>query len=302
MAHTPVVLATEAGGTRPTHSGKVRDIYDRGDNLVIVTTDRISAYDVVMRQGVPNKGRVLHGVTKFWMTHLNVPNHFITDDLAQIGSPFRDDPATFAGRTMEVKKLKPLPVEAIVRGYLTGSGWKEYQTNGTVCGIHLPAGMRENQCFFRPIFTPSTKAAQGHDQNINYDEMIAALGHDGPLASKVLDGSLRLFQQAGERLWNRSVILADTKFEWGLSTNPTDKTLYLIDEALTPDSSRFWPFADYKLDAPISSRDKQILRDWLTQKGWDKESDPPDLDAAVISRLELTYRDIYETITGDKLG
>lgn len=302
-AKAPVVLETQAGDLKPTHKGKVRDIYDRGDgDLVIVTTDRISAFDFVMAQGVPNKGRVLHGVTKFWMTTLDVPNHFITDDLTQIGVPFSDHAEMFEGRTMLVKKMNPLPIEAIVRGYLTGSGWKEYKAFGTVCGYTLPSGMRESMSFYSPIFTPSTKAAQGqHDENITCERMTEILGGDKGLSAHLMNESLRLFQKVGRLLWDRSIILADTKLEWGLDPDEGDKTLYLIDEAFTPDSSRFWPFRLYNIGQPVSSRDKQILRDWLTESGWDQKGEPPDLNESVVNHLELTYLDIYQTITGTKL-
>jgi phosphoribosylaminoimidazole-succinocarboxamide synthase len=303
MAGKPqVVLATEAGGLKPSHTGKVRDIYDRGDRLVIVTTDRISAFDVVMKQGVPFKGQVLHGITKYWMENLGVPNHYITDDLTEIGQPFSDHPEVFAGRSMLVKKMKPLPVECIVRAYLTGSCWGEYKRSNRACGYQLPSGMQENQPFFMPIFTPSTKAAQGqHDQNISCEQMTELLGGDKDLSARLINESLRIFQKAGSLLWDRSIILADTKFEWGLSGTKDDNTLYLIDEAFTPDSSRFWPFHLYRLGEAIHSADKQILRDWLTNSGWNKQGEPPDLSASVINHLELTYLNMYETITGKEL-
>lgn len=318
-----VVLKTECEGRLPNHSGKVRDIYDKGNYLLIVTTDRVSAYDSVMKQGIPHKGQVLHGLTKWWMQSLGIPTHFVSDDLNEIGSPWKDYPEMFGGRTMLVKKYTPLPIEAIVRGYLCGSAWKEYQKTGGVCGVDLPQRMQQNQCFFQPIFTPSTKAEQGaHDENITCHQMKVVLADW--LATKLKDGakaaqpmasdlagivhnkSISLFTKAAGLLWDKGIIMADTKLEWGLTVEEWgpergSPRIVLIDECFTPDSSRFWGFEHYSLGGMVKSLDKQILRDWLDLNGWNHSPPPPDLPPELIHDISRNYLAIYERITGSPL-
>ena len=321
----PVVMSTVCGNTSPTSTGKVRDIYSLGDNMLIVTTDRVSAYDVVMNQGVPFKGMVLHAISKWWFEKIAPHNHFITDDLNEIGEPFSKHPEIFRGRSMLVKKHNTLPVEAIIRGYLCGSGWKEYQKTGAVCGVQLPKGLQENMHLLQPIFTPSTKAKDGgHDENITCLKMESLIldwlgGKDkilaGQIAGMVLKESVHLFNLAAKILWDKGIILADTKLEWGCELTNLDglmvPKLILVDECFTPDSSRFWDFQQYKLGANITSMDKQFLRDWLdapvatakdiTMQRWDRKSPPPDLTPEVIAGLSDRYLALYERVTGQKL-
>jgi len=320
-----VVTQTHCEGRVPNHRGKVRDIYDKGQNLLIVTTDRISAYDVVMPQGIPYKGMVLHSLTKWWMTTLGVPTHYVTDDLDDIGEPFKSYPEMFRGRTMLVKKYDPVPIEAIVRGYLCGSAWKEYNKTRGVCGVRLPENMQQNQAFFQPIFTPSTKAeADQHDENITCQEMetilAAWLAKQAPkgcgpeevghlanrLAGMLHTQSVSLFNKAAGLLWNKGLIMADTKLEWGLTPgwlgNHDTTRLTLIDECFTPDSSRFWDFRNYTLGGNVKSLDKQTLRDWLdAHKDWNRQAPAPNLTPDLIEILSKTYLAIHERITGSKL-
>jgi phosphoribosylaminoimidazole-succinocarboxamide synthase len=278
----------------PCRRGKVRDVYDLGDRLVIVATDRISAFDWVLPTAIPDKGCVLTGLTLFWLDFLGVPNHFLGTDLAAMGPAFAAQASVFAGRTMLVRKTRVVPIECVVRGYLAGSGWKEYQQSGTVCGLPLPAGLRESQQLPAPIFTPSTKEETGHDRNISFDEMVTIAGR--PVAEELRRRSLAVYQRAAEHARAQGILIADTKFEWG---QQPDGELILIDEVLTPDSSRFWPADQYRAGSPPPSFDKQFVRDWLETTGWDKNSPPPELPPEVVARTREKYLDAYERLTGN---
>ena len=270
------------------HKGKVRDIYDIDDrHMLIVTTDRISAFDVVMPTAIPGKGRVLNQVTRFWMEKLQhiIPNHLSSMSLEH-ALPDAAERAEVAEHATIVKKLKALPVEAIVRGYLIGSGWKDYQQTGSVCGIALPPGLKIADRLPEVIYTPSTKASVGaHDENIDFAESERLLGAD--IAAKVRDASLRLYREAAEYARDRGIIIADTKFEFGLDD---DGTLTLIDEALTPDSSRFWPAHSYQPGTSPVSFDKQFVRDYLETLDWDKTAPGPELPAEIVEKTAEKYR------------
>ncbi len=293
------VLTTSLTGLGPRHQGKVRDIYDLGDKLLLVATDRMSAFDVVMAEPIPDKGRILTKLSAFWFRHLAdvVPNHLISlnvDDFPAHCRPYRD---LLAGRTMLVKKTKPLPVECIVRGYLSGSGWAEYRAGGAIGGLALPPGLVESDRLPQPVFTPSTKAELGeHDENISFETMAAKIGAD--LAARVKEISLTLYLKAQAWAEPRGIILADTKFEFGLA----DGKLLLIDEVLTPDSSRFWPMEDYRPGGPQKSYDKQYLRDYLESLGWNKKPPPPPLPPEVINNTRARYVQALKVLTGETLG
>jgi phosphoribosylaminoimidazole-succinocarboxamide synthase len=286
-----VVLRTDVPGV-PCRRGKVRDVYDLGDTLAVVATDRISAFDWVMPTGIPGKGRLLTAMTKFWFGWLGVPNHLISDAVDDLPEPFRRQRDVFAGRTMLVRKARVVPIECFARGYLAGSGWKEYRQSGTVCGVTLPAGLREADRLPEPIFTPATKADEGHDENISFDRMAAAVGAE--LAADLRDRTLAVYRRAAEYAAGRGVIIADTKFEWGLL--PSGEVI-LIDEVLTPDSSRFWPADSYRAGGSPPSFDKQYLRDWLETTGWDKQSQPPELPPDVVAQTAAKYREALDRLT-----
>ena len=276
-------------------SGKVREIYDAGDNkLMIVVSDRISAFDVVLPNMVPDKGKVLNRISEFWFDYTKdfVKNHVVSTKLADFPEEFRS--AKFEGRSMLVKKLKMLPIECIVRGYITGSGWKSYQQNGTVCGIKLPEGLQESEKLPEPIFTPSTKAAEGHDENINFKQTCELIGEE--LAVKVRNTAIQIYSRCAEYAASKGIIIADTKFEFGLDEN---RELILGDEVLTPDSSRFWPADEYEVGRGQKSFDKQYLRDWLKETKWDAENPTPIPDD-VINTTRAKYIEAYEKITGNK--
>lgn len=278
----------------PCRRGKVRDVYDLGDKLAIVATDRISAFDWVMPNGIPGKGRVLTAMTRFWLDRLKVHNHLVSAELADLPAPFRLLPEVFGGRTMLVRKTEVVPVECVARGYLAGSGWKEYRTSGTVCGIPLPAGLQEASRLPDPIFTPATKAEQGrHDENISFGAMAAAVGE--ATAAELRDRTLDVYRRAAERAEARGIILADTKLEWGRL--PSGE-LILIDEVLTPDSSRFWPKDTYRPGSSPPSFDKQFVRDWLESTGWDKASEPPELPPEVVAKTAAKYQEALDRLTG----
>ena len=279
----------------PRRQGKVRDVYDLGDRLVIVATDRISAFDWVLPTPIPDKGRVLTALTLFWLRWLNVPNHLLSVESAELPSEFGGP--DFAGRTMLVRKTVVVPVECVVRGYLAGSGWKDYRRTGTVCGLMLPAGLRECDALPEPIFTPATKAETGHDENISFDEMEEAAGPE--VAAALRSGSIDVYRRAAEYARGRGVIIADTKFEWGRL--PSGE-LILIDEVLTPDSSRFWPGDGYRPGQGQPSFDKQFVRDWLESTTWDKNSPPPGLPSEVVERTRQKYLEAVERLTGSRLG
>lgn len=267
--------------------GKVRDIYDLGENLLLVATDRISAYDVIMGEPVPEKGKMLTRISLYWFDIMKslIPHHVVESDVSQFPENARQYAEELEGRSMLVRKVRPLPIECIVRGYLSGSGWKTYQQDKTVCGIRLPDGLKESDRLPEPIFTPSTKGEMDeHDINISFAETIDMIGRD--LAEKVRDISLEVYRKGAEIADSRGIIIADTKFEFGLDENDQ---LILIDEILTPDSSRFWPRDRYAPGGPQPSFDKQYLRDYLNSVNWDKEPPPPELPPEVIENTRQKY-------------
>ncbi len=295
---TPV-LATNLSDLGPRHQGKVRDIYDLGDRLLLVATDRISAFDVVMADPIPDKGRILTQISAFWFRLLSdvVPNHLISLDVGDFPPACQSHREVLAGRTTLVRKTRPLPVECIVRGYLAGSGWADYQKTGAVCGIPLFPGLRESDRLPEPLFTPSTKAELGtHDENITFEEAAASIG--GDLAARVREVSLDLYRRASVWAEPRGIILADTKFEFGV----VNGDLLLIDEVLTPDSSRFWPLSDYAPGRAQKSYDKQYLRDYLESLGWNKKPPPPPLPAEVVANTRTKYLEALKSLTGEDLA
>jgi phosphoribosylaminoimidazole-succinocarboxamide synthase len=289
------VLQTSIPGLTPKR-GKVRDIYDFGDSLLLVSTDRISAFDWVLPTGIPDKGKVLNQTAAFWFGKLGVRDHVITTDVAKIAFPKGTDVSVFAGRSTLGKKCKVVPIECVVRGYLSGSGWKEYQKLKTVCGIKLPDGLRESDRLPEPIFTPSTKAEAGHDENISFEQMINLVGKD--VSEALRKKSLEIFVTGAEYALKRGIIIADTKFEFGFF----DNELTLIDEVMTPDSSRFWPMNRYEPGRGQPSFDKQFVRDWLTQSGWDKNSPPPELPNDIVEKTRQKYIEAFEILTDRKLN
>jgi phosphoribosylaminoimidazole-succinocarboxamide synthase len=295
MAASPLLQSQVPGF--PCRRGKVRDVYDLGDRLVIVASDRISAFDWVLPTGIPDKGRVLTALTLFWLEYLKVPNHFLSTDLAAMGPEFVARPGELAGRTMLVRKAEVVPIECVVRGYMAGSGWKEYRSGGTVCGIPLPAGLKESQQLPEPIFTPATKEESGHDQNISFEEMVRITGRE--LADDLRRRSLDVYRRAADYARGRGILIADTKFEWG---RLPDGSVILIDEVLTPDSSRFWPADGYRPGGSPPSFDKQFVRDWLETAGWGKNSPPPPLPAEVVERTRQKYLEAYQRLTGKPLA
>jgi phosphoribosylaminoimidazole-succinocarboxamide synthase len=278
--------------------GKVRDLFDAGPNLLMLATDRISAFDVVLPQPIPGKGQVLSGTTLHWfgLTGDIVANHLITADVDAFPEPFTGLRAELAGRAMLVKRAKMVPIECVARGYITGSGWKEYRASGSVCGIPLPEGLMESERLPEPIFTPATKATTGHDENISIDQMAALVGKG--LAERLKELTLGLYEFAAAHALQRGIILADTKFEFGFA----DEELILCDEVLTPDSSRFWPADAYEAGHGQPSFDKQYVRDRLDASGWDHEPPPPELPADVVEQTAARYREAYERITGEAFG
>jgi phosphoribosylaminoimidazole-succinocarboxamide synthase len=278
----------------PCRRGKVRDVYDLGDRLAVVATDRISAFDHVMPSGIPDKGRVLTALTTFWLNWLGVPNHFVSDRLDDLPDAFRRQPDVFAGRTMLVRKTEVVPVECVARGYLAGSGWKEYRQSGTVCGFPLPPGLHEADKLPEPIFTPASKADTGHDENISFDRMATEIGRG--LAEDLKARTLDVYRRAADYSADRGIILADTKLEWGRLPNGS---AILIDEVLTPDSSRFWPKASYRPGGSPPSFDKQYLRDWLETTGWDKNSPPPPLPPEVVERTSAKYQEALQRMISE---
>ncbi|MBI5725562.1 MAG: phosphoribosylaminoimidazolesuccinocarboxamide synthase [Planctomycetes bacterium] len=279
----------------PKRSGKVRDIYDLGDSVLLVATDRISAFDVVMPNGIPDKGRVLTQISLFWFGRFTTvtPNHILSDRLSDLPAACRSD--DLAGRFMLCRKAKVVPVECIIRGYLAGSGWKEYQKSSSVCGIKLPAGLRQCDKLPQPIFTPTTKAEVGHDENISFDEGAKLVG--GDLMAQLRDKSVGIYSRAAEYAATRGIILADTKFEWGIDESGK---LLLIDELLTPDSSRFWPADGYKPGADQPSFDKQFLRNWLDEIKFNRQPPGPTLPDEIIQKTRQKYIEAFTRITGRK--
>ena len=275
--------------------GKVRDIYDAGsDHLLMVTSDRISAFDVVLPNPITDKGRVLTGLSLFWFERTEdvVPNHLVSAEVDDFPPEFTDHHEELAGRSMLVRRARMIPIECVARGYLSGSGWKEYRTDGTVCGIRLPPGLTESDRLPEPIFTPATKAETGHDENISIGRAGEIVGEG--LAQRLKELTLTLYELGAGLAGERGVILADTKFEFGF----IDGEIALCDEVMTPDSSRFWPADEYRPGGPQPSFDKQYVRDWLDRSGWDHEPPPPELPPEVIGQTAVRYREAYERITG----
>ena len=290
-----VLRETQFAGLSPSARGKVRDIYDLGDKLLIVATDRLSAFDVILPTPIPDKGRVLTQLSLFWFNLLNdvIPNHVIS--ATEFPAPFDKFSDELAGRSMLVRKTKPLPIECAVRGYISGSGWKDYQVTGKICGVTLPSGLRESDRLPEPIFTPATKALSGHDENIPFSQAEKMVGKD--LAERVRAVSLELYRRAAEHAEPRGIIVADTKFEFGRLNDE----LIWIDEALTPDSSRFWPAAHYSPGGPQASFDKQFVRDYLERKRWPKTPPGPELPPEVVDATREKYREAYRILTGREL-
>ena len=293
--HIPPLLRFDAPELNKFRSGKVREVFDLGDRILFVVSDRISAFDVIMADGVPDKGRVLNQISLFWFDHLKkvAPHHFLTTDLGEIGHRHPE----LNGRSMIVKKTKPLPIECVVRGYLAGSGWKEYQKTRSVCGVPLPAGLQESSELPTPIFTPSTKAEVGHDENISFEQSAKVIGD--AKAAKIRDLSLAVYSAARDYARTRGIMIADTKFEFG---ELPDGTIILIDEVLTPDSSRFWPADQYAPGRGQPSFDKQYLRDYLESLSWNKQPPPPPLPAEVILQTREKYLDVYRRLVGKDLA
>jgi phosphoribosylaminoimidazole-succinocarboxamide synthase len=295
------LLQTEIPGLERFRTGKVRDVYAAGDALVIVATDRISAFDYVLGSGIPDKGRILTLLSAFWFEHLRgiVPNHVISLDPMDYPSPARAFADTLRGRSMLVRRTTPVPIECVARGYLAGSGWKEYARTGTVCGIPLPAGLREADRLPAPIFTPATKAESGHDENISGARAATLVGAE--TIAYLEHVTLALYERASAHADSRGIILADTKFEFGWTGAPRESPLMLIDEAVTPDSSRFWPRADYAPGGPQPSYDKQFVRDYLEAIRWDKQPPVPALPEDVVARTREKYLEAFERLTGQGL-
>jgi phosphoribosylaminoimidazole-succinocarboxamide synthase len=287
----PALLQTEIPGLS-VRRGKVRDVYDLGDSLLLVATDRISAFDWIMPNGIPDKGRILTQISAFWFELLGVPSHVLSLDIAAADLPAGANRAELAGRSMIVRKCRVVPIECVVRGYLDGSGWKEYRTSGTVCGLPLPAGLVQCSRLPEPIFTPATKEESGHDINIPFERMVEIVGQ--ATADDLRRRSLDVYSRAAEYARSRGIVIADTKFEWGWH----DGQIILIDEVLTPDSSRFWPAEAYQPGRSQPSYDKQFVRDWLETTSWDKNSPPPELPQEVVARTREKYVEAYRMLTG----
>jgi len=290
-----VLRETQFDGLTPSVRGKVRDIYDLGDKLLIVATDRLSAFDVILPTPIPEKGRVLTQISLFWFSLLKdvIPNHVIS--ATEFPPPFDRFKEELAGRSMLAKKTKPLPIECVVRGYVSGSGWKDYRTTGKICGIVLPTGLLESDRLPEPIFTPATKAVTGHDENIAFEQVVKMIGKE--LAVAVRAVSLELYRRAAAHAEPRGIIVADTKFEFGLLNDE----LIWIDEALTPDSSRFWPATRYRPGGPQASFDKQFVRDYLERMRWSKTPPGPELPPEVVDATREKYREAYRILTGHEL-
>jgi len=295
---TPVLMQANCPDLKLVNHGKVRDIFDLGEHLLIVTSDRISAFDVIMNEGIPNKGFVLTQISKFWFDQMQdiIPNHVISTDVADFPSETHKYRDQLEGRSMLVKKAKPLPVECIVRGYISGSGWKEYQKQGSICGIPLPAGLVESQQLPTPIFTPSTKAELGeHDENIAFDKVVELCGLE--MAEAVRKATLAIYEKARNIADGKGIIIADTKFEFGLY----EGELIWIDEALSPDSSRFWPKDQYQPGGAQPSFDKQFLRDYLETLDWGKKAPAPSLPEEIVRKTGEKYMEALTRLTGISL-
>ncbi len=291
-----VLRETHFAGISPAARGKVRDIYDLGDKLLIVASDRLSAFDVVLPTAIPDKGRVLTQLSLFWFDLFRnvIPNHVLSaTDFPAAFDAYRDD---LAGRSMVVRKTQPLPIECVVRGYVSGSGWKDYRSTGKICGIALPAGLQESDRLPEPVFTPATKAVTGHDENISFEQAASLIGKE--LAERVRAISIEIYRRAAAYAEPRGILVADTKFEFGLLDG---KELIWIDEALTPDSSRFWPAAQYKPGGPQPSFDKQFVRDYLERIQWPKTPPGPELPPDVVAATRAKYREAFRILAGHEL-
>lgn len=291
-----VVLKTEFSDLKLLNRGKVRDLYDLGDTLLMISTDRISAFDVILPNGIPFKGKVLTKLTDFWFSHITdiTPHHLISTNVEDFPSECKKYADILAGRSMLVKKAKPLPVECIVRGYISGSGWKDYQQTEAISGVSLPSGLTESSPLEEPIFTPSTKAEVGiHDENISFEQVCGVIGKE--TAERIRDLSIKIYKRAKEIAETRGIIIADTKMEFGTA----DGEIILIDELLTPDSSRFWPKESYEPGRPQMSFDKQFVRDYLNSLDWDKTPPPPTLPEDIIKKTTERYIEAYTRLTGE---
>ena len=275
----------------PVRQGKVRDVYDIGEFYLMVASDRISAFDYILPTLIPDKGRVLTQISKFWFDYFDVPNHLVSTDLGDIELPEGLSAEELEGRTMVVKKCEVVPIECVVRGYLVGSGWKDYQNSGAVCGIDLPAGLQNCAKFPEAIFTPATKAEEGHDENVSFERVVQEVGSETAEALKAK--SLHVYTQGRDYAASKGIILADTKFEWGFHKGE----LILIDEVMTPDSSRFWPVDQYEPGRNQLSFDKQFVREWLESTTWDKNSPPPELPPEIIAKTREKYIDAFERLS-----
>jgi phosphoribosylaminoimidazole-succinocarboxamide synthase len=291
------ITNTDIKGLKKISEGKVRDIYDMDDKLLIITTDRVSAFDHVLKEGIPYKGMVLNNISNFWFEKMEdiIQNHLEKTKFDNFPKKLKDYRDTLYGRSILVKKAEPVKVECIVRGFITGSGWRSYKKTGQVCGIELPDNLKESQELDTPLFTPTTKAEKGHDENITFEEMKDFIGKD--LATRIKNVSISIYEKAKEYAKDRGIIIADTKFEFGIYGGE----LIIIDEILTPDSSRFWPLDEYAVGRKQKSFDKQFLRDWLEETGWDKNSKPPSLTSNVIQTTSAKYLDAYKKLTGKDL-
>jgi phosphoribosylaminoimidazole-succinocarboxamide synthase len=299
LTQRPVLRQTHLPGLKLYSRGKVRDVYEVSkDQLLIVATDRLSAFDVVMAEGIPDKGRVLNQLSCFWFDRFrgSFASHFLTARLGDYPTEFRRFADQLEGRSMLVEKTRPFPIECVVRGYLAGSGWKEYRATGSVCGIKLPGGLTESAQLDQPIFTPATKAQSGHDENITWDETVRQIGRAA--AERLRDSSLALYSKTRDYAGERGLIIADTKFEWGRRGD----AIILIDEVLTPDSSRFWPKDGYQPGKPQPSFDKQFVRDYLESVNWNKQPPPPSLPLEVVEKTGEKYREAYRRLTGQTLN
>ncbi len=296
-SHDPVLLKTDIPYLKLHNKGKVREIFEIDDNLLLVATDRISAFDYILPNGIPHKGKVLTLISEFWfnLTKGLTENHLITTSIDEIDKITNEDKDLLKGRSMLVKKVEVIPIECIVRGYLAGSGWKEYKEHGTVCKINLPDNLKESGKLPEPIFTPSTKAESGHDENISFEETIKITGKD--LAEELRQKSIEIYKKASEYALTKGIIISDTKFEWG----KYEDKIILIDEVLTPDSSRFWPLESYSPGKSQPSFDKQFVRDHLENSGWDKQSPPPSLPEDVIQITSEKYLEAFAKLTGKEI-
>ena len=293
------VTTTDLAGLKLLHRGKVRDLYEVGEHMLVVATDRVSAYDAVLEPGIPDKGRVLTALSRFWFETLEdvVPHHLVTTDVYEMPEEVRQHAGVLAGRSMFVKRLRMFPVECVVRGYLTGSGWKDYLRTGAVCGHALPEGLPESVRLDTPIFTPATKAETGHDENIDFDTMVGIVGKEN--AERLRDISLAVYGRARDFAADRGIVIADTKFELGQDAHGR---IVLGDEVLTPDSSRFWDAETYEEGKAQQPLDKQLVRNWLDEQGWDHSPPAPVLSDDVVSQASATYREIYSRLTGRHLA